>query len=248
MPDRLAPHLRLKTSPVAHPDAVVQGDRWRISVLADGLLRLEWSEDGAFEDRASTFALHRHLPVPEFTLLDGEPALEIVTERLRLVYDRAPFSPAGLTVQARGNVSNYHSVWRYGEALRNLGGTARTLDEADGRIPLEPGVLSRLGVAVLDDSGSFLWEEDGWFSPRPDGGRLDLYVFAFGHDYAAALAAFHAVSGHTPVLPRWTLGNWWSRYHRYSADSYLELMDRFTEEGIPLSVAVIDMDWHRVDS
>jgi alpha-glucosidase (family GH31 glycosyl hydrolase) len=25
-------------------------------------------------------------------------------------------------------------------------------------------------------------------------------------------------------------------------------MDRFAAEGIPLSVAVIDMDWHRVDS
>jgi len=50
------------------------------------------------------------------------------------------------------------------------------------------------------------------------------------------------------VLPRWALGNWWSRYHRYSADSYLALMDRFAEERLPLSVAVIDMDWHRVDS
>ena len=29
------------------------------------------------------------------------------------------------------------------------------------------------------------------------------------------------VSGRPPVLPRWALGNWWSRYHRYSADSYL---------------------------
>ena len=247
MPDRVAPHLRLKTSPVAHPEAVVQGDRWRITVLADGLLRLEWADDGAFEDRASTFALHRDLPVPDFEAIDGESALEIVTGRLRLVYDRTPFSPAGLTVQARGNVSNYRSVWRYGEPLRNLGGTARTLDEADGRIPLEPGVLSRQGVAVLDDSRSFLWEPDGWFSPRPKG-RTDLYVFAYGRDYAAALAAFHAVSGPTSVLPRWTLGNWWSRYHRYSADSYLELMDRFAAEAIPLSVAVLDMDWHRVDS
>src|ERR1700755_960019 len=165
MPDRVAPHLRLKMSPAARPDAVVRGDRWRITGLADGRLRLEWAEDGAFEDRASTFALHRDLPVPDFQVIDGESALEIVTERLRLTYDRGPFSPAGLTVQARGNVSNYRSVWRYGEPMRNLGGTARTLDEADGRLPLEPGVLARSGVAVLDDSRSFLWEGDGWFSP-----------------------------------------------------------------------------------
>ncbi|WP_051324812.1 glycoside hydrolase family 31 protein [Candidatus Solirubrobacter pratensis] len=240
-------HLRLDTSPVAHPDAVVQGDRWRITVLAAGLVRLEWADDGVFEDRASTFALHRDLPVPRFELSDGEAVLELVTDRLRLVYDREPFSPAGLSIQARGNVSNYHSVWRYGEPLRNLGGTVRTLDDVDGRVAFEPGILSRGGIAALEDSGSFVFEDDGWVSPR-DGGRIDIYVFAYGHDYAAALEAFYAVSGRPPVLPRWTLGNWWSRYHRYSADAYLALMDRFAAEGVPLSVAVLDMDWHRVDS
>ena len=241
------PYLRLETSPVAHPDAVVQGDRWRITVLADGLVRLEWNEGGVFEDRASTFALHRHLPVPEFAVNDGEAALEIVTERLRLVYDRKPFTPAGLSLQVRGNVSNYRAVWRYGEPATDLGGTTRTLDNVDGRAELESGVVSRFGFAELDDSRSFLFEDDGWVSPRGEGG-IDIYVFAYGRDYDAALQAFFAVSGRPPVLPRWALGNWWSRYHRYSAESYVELMDRFEAERLPFSVAVLDMDWHRVDS
>jgi alpha-glucosidase (family GH31 glycosyl hydrolase) len=241
-------HLRLKTAPVANADAVVQGDRWRITVLTPGLLRLEWADDGVFEDRASTFAINRELPVPDFEVVDGESALEIVTDRLRLVYDRGPFSPAGLSVTVRGNVSNYRGVWRYGEpALGDLGGTTRTLDDVDGRVELAPGVVSRFGVAALDDSDSFLFEDDGWVSPRREGG-IDVYVFAYGRDYAEALDAFYAVSGRQPVLPRWTLGNWWSRYHRYSADSYLELLERFDAEGLPFSVAVLDMDWHRVDS
>jgi hypothetical protein len=243
----LASHLRLDTSPAAHPDAVVQGDRWRITVLTPGLVRLEWADDGVFEDRASTFALHRDLPVPPFDVTDGEGALEIVTDRLRLTYDRGPFTPAGLSIQGRGNVSNYRSVWRYAEPVRDLGGTTRTLDDVDGRAPLEPGVVSRFGLAALDDSRSFLFEDDGWVSPR-EGDRIDIYVFAFGHDYAAALEALYAVSGPTPVLPRWALGNWWSRYHAYSAGEYLALMDRFAEERVPFSVAVLDMDWHRVDS
>ena len=162
----------------------MQGDRWRVSVLADGLVRLEWSEAGAFEDRASTFALHRDLPVPEFEVIDGEGTLEIVTDRLRLTYDRGPFTPAGLSVQARGNISNHHSVWRYGEPVSTLGGTTRTLDDVDGRIELDPGIVSAGGVTALDDSRSFLFEDDGWVSPRPDGG-IDVYVFAYGHDYQA---------------------------------------------------------------
>src|SRR4051812_26853181 len=240
-------HLRLATSPVAHPDATVQRDTWRITVLTAGLVRLEWADDGAFEDRASTFALHRELPVPAFETVDGDAALEIVTERLRLTYDRRPFSPAGLSIQARGNVSNYRSVWRYGEPVRDLGGTTRTLDDIDGPAPLDPRGVSRHGIAALDDSASLLFEDDGWVSPR-GGSKVDVYVFAYGHDYTEAIQAFYAVSGSQPVLPRWALGNWWSRYHAYSADSYLELLDRFDAEGLPFSVAVLDMDWHRVES
>ena len=240
-------HLRLTTSPVAHADAVVQGDTWRITVLTEGLVRLEWAADGAFEDRASTFALHRDLPVPAFEVIDRPAAVEVVSSRLHVVYDRAPFSTAGLSVTVRPSVSNHGNVWRYGEPADDLGGTARTLDEIDGRTELEPGVASRHGLGVLDDSGSFVFEDDGWVSAR-DAGRHDLYVFAYGHDYAGALDAFYAVSGRPSVLPRWTLGNWWSRYHRYSADSYLALLDRFEAEGLPFSVAVVDMDWHRVDS
>ncbi|WP_395728239.1 TIM-barrel domain-containing protein [Nakamurella sp.] len=240
LPDPLVVH------PVADPGAVVRGEKYRITVLTDGLLRLEYADDGAFEDRASEFALHREQPVPPFVVRDAGHALEIVTDRLHLIYDRGPFTTSGLSVQVRGNISSYHSVWRYGEPVGDLGGTARTLDLADGRIPLEPGVASRLGFSVIDDSRSLLLDADGWVAPRPPG-RTDLYLFAYGHDYPAAVQAFYAVSGHPPVLPRWALGNWWSRYHRYTAAEYRELIERFRAEGLPFSVSVIDMDWHLVD-
>lgn len=58
---------------------------------------------------------------------------------------------------------------------------------------------------------------------------------------------FYRLSGPAPLLPRYALGNWWSRYYPYSADEYLALMERFGQEQIPFSVAVIDMDWHLVD-
>jgi hypothetical protein len=230
----------------ADPRAVVQGDRWRITVLTDGLLRLEHAADGRFEDRPSTFARHRALPVPEFRVVERGDVLEIVTARLRLTYDRRPFSTAGLSVAVGGGLSAYHSVWRYGEPADGLGGTARTLDEADGPVPLDGGVVSRQGYAVLDDSRSMVFGPDGWVEPR-DGSRDDLYVFGYGHDYPGALRAFHAVSGPAPLLPRWALGNWWSRFHRYSADGYRALIERFAAERVPLSVSVLDMDWHVTD-
>ncbi|MGN6246008.1 MAG: TIM-barrel domain-containing protein [Motilibacteraceae bacterium] len=239
-------HLRLDARPVAEPGNVVQGEHFRITVLADGLLRLEHSADGGFEDRPSQLALHRDLPPVEFELEERAGRIELRTARLHLVYDRGEFTAHGLSVQARGNISSYHSVWHHGEALDNLGGTARTLDGADGRLPLEDGVLSRNGIAVVDDSTSLLLEPDGTLSPRRPG-RTDLYLFCYGRDYRQALAALYALSGKQPLLPRFALGNWWSRYHPYSADEYLALMDRFSGEGLPFSVGVIDMDWHLTD-
>ncbi|HEY4991151.1 MAG TPA: TIM-barrel domain-containing protein, partial [Nakamurella sp.] len=231
---------------MADAAAVVQGDRYRITVLADGLLRLEYSDDGVFEDRASSFALYRDLPVPGFRVVDGRHHLEIVTDRLHLVYDRGPFTTSGLSIQVRGNISAYHSVWRFGQVPDDLGGTARTLDNADGAVPLESGVASRWGFAVLDDSRTLVLDDGGWIAPR-DGSRTDLYFFGYGLDHPAAVRALYAVSGSTPVLPRFALGNWWSRYHPYSAGEYLELITRFGRERIPFSVGVLDMDWHIVD-
>ncbi|KAL1953740.1 hypothetical protein VTO42DRAFT_2304 [Malbranchea cinnamomea] len=237
-----------KTQPIANPEAIVGGTgNYRFTVLTDGLLRYEWAEDGLFEDRASVLAVNRRLPVPEYRVKESNDTLEIITTRFHLTYDKRPFSPSGLTAVVKGAFWEHGSVWRYGESCESLGGTARTLDGADGRIPLGPGVVSRKGYATLDDSQSMLFDDEQVVGTRRPGSRVDGYLFAYGHDYAAAVKAFYAISGSQPLLPRWALGNWWSRYYAYRADEYLELMDRFQEKRIPMSVAVIDMDWHLVN-
>ena len=232
--------------PVAKAEATVSDKdaQYRFTVLADGLLRYEWADDSVFEDRASTFAVCRDLPVPKFRALHTEDGLEIITDRLHLHYDKKPFTPSGFSVQVRGNVSSWGALWRYDmleHQPSNLGGTARTLDGADGRIPLGPGVISRKGYAAIDDSKSMLFEKDGWVTGRRSGNRVDGYLFIYGHDYKAAVKAFYALSGPQPLLPRWALGNWWSRYYKYTTDSYLALIDRFRDESLPFSVAVLDM-------
>ena len=41
------------TNPIANKNAVIRGDKYRFTVLTDRLLRLEYDEDGIFEDRAT---------------------------------------------------------------------------------------------------------------------------------------------------------------------------------------------------
>jgi alpha-glucosidase (family GH31 glycosyl hydrolase) len=223
----------------------VQGDRYRISVLTDRLIRLEYSENGTFEDRPTQAVVSRAFPPMPFRLWRSERSIELHTQNLIVFYDEKPFSPSGLRIENRSACAGIYCTWRYGDQLtENLGGTARTLDEADGAVALEDGLLSRLqGYSVVDDSRSWILLKNGWMEPRAEGVK-DLYFFGYGFAYREALADFFRLCGKTPLLPRFALGNWWSRYHAYSAEKYLALMDRFTENQIPLSVSVIDMDWH----
>ena len=245
--DRSADHpkARLGIRPVADPVNVLTGANYRITVLDPGLVRLEYSEKGRFEDRASQMAIDRAFPPAEFGVIETAGLLQVETVRMRLTYDKGPFTTSGLSVQAKGGRHSRGGVWRYGLPTRNLGGTARTLDNVDGACRLEPGILSREGVAAVDDSNTVLLDND-WIAPRHSG-NLDVYVFAFGRAYKEALRAFYRLAGPTPLLPRFALGNWWSRYHPYSASEYLQLLDRFAAADLPLSVAVLDMGWHLVD-
>lgn len=234
----------------AEPTAIIGGSqKYRFTVITDGLLRYEWASDNRFEDRPSTFAVNRQQLVPDFRIKERPDVLEIITARFHLTYDKQEFSPNGFTAVIKGAFGCHASHWHYGEVCQNLGGTARTLDETDGRAELGPGVISQKGYTTIDDSDSMLFDGDGFVASRllPKEGRVDGYLFAYGHEYRKALKAFYALSGPQPLLPRWALGNWWSRYYAYNSHEYLSLMDTFRERGIPLSVAVIDMDWHIVN-
>ena len=237
---------RVKTSPVALSDNMIIGEKYRITLLTEALVRLEYSEDGVFEDRATQTVLFRDFPKTGYHVVRNADGIEVHTSMLHLIYNEKEFSSHGLSIQIKGNLSAYHSIWHYGEKVHDLQGTARTLDDVNGEVELGHGVVSRFGYSILDDSKSQILLDDGWIEPRKKG-VSDLYFFGYGHDYKQALNDFYRLCGKTPMLPRYALGNWWSRYYKYSEESYMELMDKFDEKNIPFTVAVIDMDWHQVD-
>lgn len=236
----------LDMKPAAGEKAMVTGGKYRFTILTECLIRMEYQEEGRFVDEPTQTVICREFPVPEYRVIEKADALEIVTEKLHLYYDKKPFSKEGLSVQLKEGFHVYGSVWNYGDEINDLKGTARTLDGADGAVELESGLLSRDGFTVLDDSKTAFITEDQWVAAK-DRESIDLYFFGYGHDYLGCLRDFYRLSGSTPLLPRFAMGNWWSRYYRYTEDSYLELMERFKEKKLPFSTAVIDMDWHLVD-
>jgi len=231
-------------NPIASAEAVVSFGNVRFTVLTSRLIRLEYSRDGFFEDRPSQAFWYRNQTVPEFRKSVTDLLIEIETDDLLLRYRPTRFGFTRWTLSIKLKRSGV--TWHYGDSSRsagNLRGTARTLDGDFGNTRLEDGLLSRAGWSVVEDSKSLIFNEKGWLEPRTKK-QEDLYFFGYGTDVVACLKDFTRVAGPIPMIPRYILGNWWSRYWEYSQDELQTLMQEFHSREIPLSVCIVDMDWH----
>lgn len=210
----------------------------RVTVISPCLLRVE---QGAFCDEATQVVVHRDLGVCPFTWSRQGNTLQVETDMLALtLHTGAPLSAETLSIRRKANPC---FVWHYGDkALQNLGGTVETLDCVNGDTPLGDGMCAIDGFATLDDSRSPVFRADGWLAPRE--ACTDVYFFGYGHDYTGCVRDYVRLTGTMRMLPAYVLGCWWSRYHDYTQEEYLALMDRFRQEDVPLSVAIVDMDWH----
>jgi alpha-glucosidase (family GH31 glycosyl hydrolase) len=241
-------HFRLPQLGAADPAAVLVHSRARFTILTERVIRLEYSPIGQFEDRESQAFWYRQQILPPFDVRQNKQSLTIITNYLELQYtpqtDDDGFTPTNLTIRAlQAPQFTYH----FGDDGNsgNLKGTYRTLDGVSGSTPLEQGLLSKEGWVLIDDSHSLVFNADGWLEPRAlRDENLDFYFFGHGRDYLAALRDFRLLSGRVSLLPRWALGNWWSRYWRYSDDDLRQLMQQFQAHDVPLAVCIIDMDWH----
>ena len=147
-------------SNVAYEDA-----RVRFTVIADGVIRMEYAPDGKFVDAKSLLAVEREYAPVDCRVRTGG-WIELSTSRMTLRYKRGsgPFSAANLQIRSAAG-ADVPFVWRPGQKQTgNLKGTARTLDGFDGdelafgyvapygsRLQLEDGLLATDGWTLLDD-------------------------------------------------------------------------------------------------
>jgi len=245
-PSDLFDRIRFTGEPVANTDSVVVSGQARFTILTRRLIRLEWSEAGQFEDRGTYAFPTRQAPVPDFTaqVEDGVLSIDTGVIRLRYVAGSGRFTAENISVHF--DLNGQPQTWRPGTPNpMNLRGTRRTLDVCEGDAALEEGIISRAGWVLFDDSRSVVFNhEDGWVAPRPEHELQDWYFFGYARDYKAALADYTRFGGPIPLIPRYVLGAWWSRYWAYSDQDLKELVQGFEEHELPLDVLVVDMDWH----
>ena len=249
-------------NPKADPKAEVVFGKARFTVLGSRLVRMEWSEDGRFEDRATLGIVNRNMPVPPFTVKRSGKKLTIRTSDLILRYtgdDRFDKSNLSVTFTMSGQTSKDKVktiTWHPGlDDSGNLLGTVRTLDGCDGtkvnraNDPYDKGVVSRDGWAIIDESSRQVFvpedtEWKNWVTNREPGERQDLYIFAYGHDYKSAVSDFTKIGGRIPLPPKFAFGYWWCRFWQYSDFEFVGLGKEIRSLNIPIDVMVLDMDWH----
>ncbi|SFF82815.1 TIM-barrel domain-containing protein [Prevotella sp. KH2C16] len=237
---------------IAYQDAQV-----RISLITDGVARLEYVPDGKFMDDFSFIAVNRDYPQVDYKVSNHSKQVEIKTAQMVIRYLKGSgkFTPSNLTITSAKGARKPFS-WKPGQKDdKNLLGTYRTLDGYDGdyqtwekrTMPIEDGLLSRNGWTFIDDSEGYIFDHSDWpwlAKRHEEGSTQDWYFMAYGHDYKKALKDFTVFSGKVPLPPRYAFGYWWSRYWSYSDAELRDLVRKFHQYQIPLDVLVIDMDWH----
>ena len=243
----LGDNFKLKINPIANSKNVVKGDRYRITILSERLIRFEYNESGVFEDLPTEFAWNRNFPEVKYDIKQDSRFLEITTFYFKISYTKeknfrgSKFSPeSNLKVE----VLNSNSVWYYGHPeAKNYGSPFSEVNNKEGKIKFAKSLYSLDGFASFDDSNSKVIEEDGTIRDRKEK-ELDIYVFAYLKDFSKALKDYFNLTGYPSLIPRYALGNWWSRNLEYNDESLKKLIDTFERKNIPLSILLLDNDWH----
>ena len=236
---------------VANERAVFQGPNYRITVLTERLVRLEYSVDGHFSDDLTTLVQNRRFSVPQFKVEQDQTYLVITTSYFMLQYlKNKPFLGPKFAPDSNLKVVllNTDKMWFYGQAeARNFKGGAISLDDYKGRVKLDKGLYSTDGFVMLDDSGNFEIDANG-FLVKPDVNKVDLYLFMYKRDFGMCLRDYFTLTGYPPLIPRYALGVWWNREKIYNFDNTKSLVKAFNRYQIPLSVLLLSEFWHIKDA
>jgi len=239
---------------VAQNNSVTVGNA-RFTVLTPHIVRMEYDSTGKFVDNRSFVVINRDLPKVSFVKKQTGKLLTIKTANMEIRYKTGTgkFTAENLQITYTEKAAN-KIVWNPGmKNTGNLKGTFRTLDgfngdsHVDEKSPreFEPGLISRNGWYLIDDTNNFLFDNSDWnWVQERKNKETDWYFMGYGLNYKTALTEFTAVAGKIPLPPRYAFGYWWSRYWNYSDAEYRELVNKFNQYSIPLDVLVIDMDWH----
>jgi alpha-glucosidase (family GH31 glycosyl hydrolase) len=227
--------------------SIYQGKKYRITVLTDRLIRLEYNDKGIFEDRPTQLAWFRNFDGVNVAVRQDNNFLELTTKYFRLEYNKEkPFASGNILSGSSLKImlQNTDKFWYYNHPeARNYFGSNVSLDDTDGKVKLKKGLYSSDGFCSINDSDSYIIDANGLLIPR-ENKTIDIYVFLYRKDFGLCLRDYFMLTGKPPLIPRYALGNWWCKNEKYNDQAVNKVIDQFKKNEIPLSVLLLDKDWH----
>ena len=173
-----------------NPKCVYKGEKYRITVLSEILVRLEYSEDGIFEDRPTELVWNRLFNEPKFAAKEDTTTLEIKTSFFTLVYlKEKPFIASNMNPSANLKIilNNTDRIWHFNHPeARNFYSPAPLLSHKNNK---QKSLYSLDGFVSIDDSKSQIFTESGELIPR-EKERIDTYVLLYYNDFTVCSFSF----------------------------------------------------------
>lgn len=231
----------------ANEKSIIQGNKYRITIITERLIRFEYNENGIFEDRPTELIWYRNFETPQFEKKQDQKYLEITSKYFKIFYINEKKFHGGRinpTANLKVELLNSDRYWYYGHPeIRNYGAPNGSLSDKKGRVKFKKALFSSDGFVAIDDSNSGIISEAGDLISRDNQG-IDIYLFMYLNDYALCLQDYFKLTGYPALLPRYALGNWWSRNEDYNDKDLKILVDKFEDKEVPLSVLLLNKDWH----
>jgi oligosaccharide 4-alpha-D-glucosyltransferase len=110
-----------------------------------------------------------------------------------------------------------------------------------------PLVLSSKIYAVHFDNGAIGYldldsKKDNTLVYETISGRKTYQVIA-GDTWADLTSNYTSLTGKQPLLPRWALGNFSSRFGYHTQDEVTKTIDKFIKDEIPVDAIILDLYW-----
>ena len=249
MNGELGPNFKVDYSRAkSKPQAVFRGEKYRITILSEVLIRLEYSDDGIFNDYPTIFAINRDFNVPKFDVKQDKKYLQVKNDYFQLEYTKEmPFESSKITPGANLKVSLVgadNKMWWYNHPeARNFKGATYSLDGSHGKVDFRNGLYSTDGFASIDDSNTLVFTPDGMVGKRPNK-SIDVYLFIYRKDFNKALKSYFELTGYPTLPPRYAFGIWWNKDEKYKFSDVDKLIQLFNKNELPLSVMVLGDGWH----
>lgn len=231
----------------AREDCTFKGNKYRITVLSDVLLRFEYSETGKFNDYPTIFAINRNFAKkPVFTVKQDEKYINITNDYFILEYSKEkPYIASKLVPDSnlRITLKGTDKLWYFGNPeVKNLKGTTYSFDNKTN-ISLSKGLYNLDGFASIDDTMSPVFISDGTIK-KNSSDALDVYVFIYKNDFQKALDSYFELTGKPSFIPRYALGVCWNKNEDYTEEELKDIISNFNKINIPLSSILLGSKWN----